>query len=163
VVGLAAVPTMYELNFTPEEFVFSAYPVRVHALYKWFPDAKRALPTVVVLEYAATGGIIAPTLGLISFLWGCCMVLCRTRGALDDPADPCGPVKSFPYRRLLLTPTFLGCCLACFGAYWAISLSLTSLTPFIVDGLGYSQATAAVARQPALGRGPVNGLRDRRL
>jgi MFS transporter, ACS family, D-galactonate transporter len=40
-----------------------AYPVTVHALYKWFPDAKRPLPTALVLQGAAIGVIIAlPTL-----------------------------------------------------------------------------------------------------
>jgi hypothetical protein len=87
--------------------------VRVHALYKWFPDAKRALPN---------GGRIA--------------VCCHW-----NPADPCGPVKSVPYRRLLLTPTFLRCCLGLLGYL----LSLTWFTPFIVDGLGYSQAIAGTA------------------
>jgi sugar phosphate permease len=43
-----------------------AYPVTVHVLYKWFPDAKRALPTAVVLQGATTGVIVAlPTLNWI--------------------------------------------------------------------------------------------------
>jgi Major Facilitator Superfamily len=64
-------------------------------------------------------------------------------GPLEDAMDAHGPITSIPYRRLLLTPIFVACCLACFGAYWVISLSLTWFTPFIVDGLGYPQATAA--------------------
>jgi MFS family permease len=136
-----------------------AYPLTVHALYKWFPDAKRALPTAIVLQGAAVGVIIAlptlnwiiihfswhwafGTLGVIGLLWVVAWFCVGKEGPLDHPTDAHNPVKSVPYRRLLLTPVFLGCCLACFGAYWAISLSLTWFTPFIVDGLGYSQATA---------------------
>jgi MFS family permease len=136
-----------------------AYPVTVHVLYKWFPDAKRALPTAVVLQGATTGVIIAlPTLnwiiihyswhwafgalGLVGLLWVVAWFYVGKESPLGEPAEGYNPVKSVPYRRLLLTPTFLGCCLACFGAYWALSLSLTWFTPFIVTGLGYSQATA---------------------
>lgn len=136
-----------------------AYPITVHALYKWFPDAKRALPTALVLQGAAIGVIVAlptlnwiiihyswhwafGTLGFIGLLWVVAWWCVGKEGPLDDLAEEHNPVKSVPYRRLLRTPAFLGCCLACFGAYWAISLSLTWFTPFIVDGLGYPQATA---------------------
>src|SRR4029079_3959636 len=38
--------------------------------------------------------------------------------------------------------TFIGCVAATFGAYWALSLGLTWFTPFIIKGLGFSQADA---------------------
>jgi len=41
-----------------------------------------------------------------------------------------------------LAPTFIGCVLACFGAYWALSLGLTWFTPFVVKGLGFPQSSA---------------------
>ena len=47
-----------------------------------------------------------------------------------------------PYSRLLTSPTFIGCCVATFGAYWALSLGLTWFTPFIIKGLGFSQKDA---------------------
>jgi MFS family permease len=47
-----------------------------------------------------------------------------------------------PYSRLLTSPTFVGCCAASFGAYWALSLGLTWFTSFIVKGLGFSQTGA---------------------
>ena len=136
-----------------------AYPVTVHVLYQWFPDPKRALPTAVVLQGAVTGVIITlptlnwiiihyswhwafGTLGLIGLLWVVAWFYVGKENPLGEPSDTYNTVKSVPYRRLLLTPIFLGCCLACFGAYWALSLSLTWFTPFVVNGLGYSQATA---------------------
>jgi hypothetical protein len=47
-----------------------------------------------------------------------------------------------PYFQLLTSRTFIGCCAATFGAYWALSLGLTWFTPFIVQGLGFSQKDA---------------------
>jgi MFS family permease len=47
-----------------------------------------------------------------------------------------------PYFQLLTSRTFIGCCVATFGAYWALSLGLTWFTPFIVKGLGFSQNDA---------------------
>jgi MFS family permease len=44
--------------------------------------------------------------------------------------------------QLLTSRTFIGCCAATFGAYWALSLGLTWFTPFIVKGLGFSQKDA---------------------
>ena len=52
-------------------------------------------------------------------------------------ADP-----RIPYFQLLTSRTFIGCCAATFGAYWALSLGLTWFTPFIVKGLGFSQKDA---------------------
>jgi len=43
---------------------------------------------------------------------------------------------------LLTSRTFVGCCAATFGAYWALSLGLTWFTPFIIKGLGFSQKDA---------------------
>jgi MFS family permease len=47
-----------------------------------------------------------------------------------------------PYFQLLTSRTFVGCCAATFGAYWALSLGLTWFTPFIIKGLGFSQQEA---------------------
>jgi MFS family permease len=46
------------------------------------------------------------------------------------------------YFQLLTSRTFVGCCAATFGAYWALSLGLTWFTPFIVEGLGFTQKQA---------------------
>src|SRR4029077_11116805 len=47
-----------------------------------------------------------------------------------------------PYLGLPAPPPFVGCCGATFGAYWALSLGLTWFTPFIVQGLGFTQQDA---------------------
>jgi MFS family permease len=47
-----------------------------------------------------------------------------------------------PYFQLLTSRTFIGCCAATFGAYWALSLGLTWFTSFAIEGLGFDQTDA---------------------
>jgi MFS family permease len=138
-----------------------AFAVAIHAVYKWFPDEKRALPTAVIIQGSAFGVIFAlpavnwiiihyswhwafGALGVVGLLWAAMWLYLGKEGPLaNQSATTQRPhLESMPYKHLLLTPTFVGCCLACFGAYWALSLGLTWFTPFIVSGLGYSQASA---------------------
>src|SRR5271169_853992 len=43
-----------------------AYPVALHATYKWFPDEKRAIPSAVISQGAAIGVVVAiPALSAI--------------------------------------------------------------------------------------------------
>jgi MFS family permease len=141
-----------------------AFSVAVHALYKWFPDERRALPTAILTQGSAIGVVVALpalnwiivnyswhwaffALGVVGLVWVAAWLALGREGPLADPALPAGAsatVERVPYRELLLTPTFIGCCLACFGAYWALSLGITWFTSFIVRGLGYSQASAGL-------------------
>jgi MFS family permease len=138
-----------------------AFAVSIHAAYKWFPDEKRTLPTAVIAQGSAFGVIVAlpvinwiivhyswhwafGTLGVVGLLWAVIWLYVGNEGPLTNESAVTRPpaVESIPYKHLLLTPTFVGCCLACFAAYWALSLGLTWFTPFIVSGLGYSQTSA---------------------
>jgi MFS family permease len=140
-----------------------AFSVAVHALYKWFPDERRALPTAILTQGSAIGVVIALpvlnwiivnyswhwaffALGTVGLVWVALWLALGRDGPVADPAPAGGSVAAerVPYRRLLLSPTFIGCCLACFGAYWALSLGITWFTPFIVKGLGYSQESAGL-------------------
>jgi MFS family permease len=138
-----------------------AFAVSIHAAYKWFPDEKRTLPTAVIAQGSAFGVIVAlpainwiivhyswhwafGTLGVVGLIWAVIWLYVGNEGPLTNESAIAGrpDVGPIPYKHLLLTPTFVGCCLACFGAYWALALGLTWFTPFIVSGLGYSQASA---------------------
>jgi MFS family permease len=138
-----------------------AFAVAIHAAYKWFPDEKRTLPTAIIAQGSAFGVIFAlpavnwiivhyswrwafGALGAVGLLWAAVWLYLGNEGPLinESTAIRRPHVESIPYRHLLLTPTFVGCCLACFGAYWALSLGLTWFTPFVVIGLGYSQSSA---------------------
>ena len=73
-----------------------------------------------------------------SFAW----LMLGKEGPLAQTAAMAAAESRIPYLQLLTTRTFIGCCAATFGAYWALSLGLTWFTSFIVTGLGFSQTAA---------------------
>lgn len=132
--------------------------VAVHAIYKWFPDEKRTLPTAILAQGSAFGVILAVpslnwiivnytwhhafgALGVVGLLWCVAWFLLGREGPITETVSD-NANERVPYAELLLSRTFIGCCAATFGAYWALSLGLTWFTPFIVSGLGFSQKTA---------------------
>jgi predicted MFS family arabinose efflux permease len=133
--------------------------VAVHALYKWFPDEKRTLPTAILSQGSAFGVILAVpalnwvivnyswhyafgALGVVGLMWVVAWMFMAKEGPLVQTVAMAAAEPRIPYFRLLTSPTFVGCCVATFGAYWALALGLTWFTPFIVKGLGFSQQDA---------------------
>ena len=136
-----------------------AFSVAAHAIYKWFPDEKRTLPTAILSQGSAFGVILAVpalnwiivnhswhyafgALGVVGLMWTLAWFVMGKEGPLVQTAAMAAADPAIPYARLLTSRTFLGCCAATFGAYWALSLGLTWFTPFIVKGLGFSQKDA---------------------
>ena len=65
-----------------------AYPIALHAVYKWFPDDQRAMPGAVIAQGSALGVIIAiPILSWIithyNWHWAFCSVLPASHGRLS--------------------------------------------------------------------------------
>jgi MFS family permease len=136
-----------------------AFSVAAHAIYKWFPDEKRAMPTAILSQGSAFGVILAVpalnwiivnhswhyafgALGVVGLMWGIAWLVMGKEGPLVQTAAMTAAETRIPYLQLLTSRTFIGCCAATFGAYWALSLGLTWFTPFIVKGLGFSQKDA---------------------
>src|SRR5436309_6596631 len=136
-----------------------AASVAVHAVYKWFPDEKRTLPTAILSQGSAFGVIIAVpalnwvvvnyswhyafgALGVVGLMWVVAWLILGKEGPLVQTVAMAKAEPRIPYFQLLTSRTFVGCCAATFGAYWALSLGLTWFTPFIVKGLGFSQQDA---------------------
>jgi MFS family permease len=136
-----------------------AFSVAAHAIYKWFPDEKRTLPTAILSQGSAFGVILAVpalnwvivnhswhyafgALGVVGLIWVCAWLTFGKEGPLEDTQTLAATEPQIPYLQLLTSRTFLGCVIATFGAYWALSLGLTWFTPFIVKGLGFSQSQA---------------------
>ena len=136
-----------------------AFSVAAHSVYKWFPDEKRTLPTAILSQGSAFGVIVAVpalnwvvvnyswhyafgVLGVIGLLWGAVWLALGKEGPLVQTLAQAKADPRVPYFQLLTSRTFIGCCAATFGAYWALSLGLTWFTPFIVNGLGFSQQQA---------------------
>ena len=136
-----------------------AFSVATHAVYKWFPDEKRTLPTAILSQGSAFGVILAVpalnwvivnyswhhafgVLGIVGLFWVVAWAALGKEGPLVSTAAQIADEPRIPYFQLLTSRTFIGCVLATFGAYWALSLGLTWFTPFIVKGLGFSQQDA---------------------
>ena len=141
----------------------AAYPVALHAAYNWFPDNRRPLPTSLIAIGAAVGtGIVAPAtvyviltyswhaafglLGVVGLVWVMVWVLFGGEGPLvtnsDVSAGALGSGRRVPYRQLLTCPTFIGCVLTGFSAYWLLAVALVWLPAYLQKGLGYSPTQA---------------------
>ena len=136
-----------------------AFSVAAHAVYKWFPDEKRTLPTAILSQGSAFGVVLAVpalnwiivnhswhyafgALGIVGLMWAAAWLVWGKEGPLTQTAAMAAAETRIPYFNLLTSRTFIGCCVATFGAYWALSLGLTWFTSFIVTGLGFSQQQA---------------------
>ena len=136
-----------------------AFSVAAHAIYKWFPDEKRTLPTAILSQGSAFGVVLAVpalnwiivnhswhyafgALGIVGLMWAAAWLVWGKEGPLTQTAAMAAAETRIPYFNLLTSRTFIGCCVATFGAYWALSLGLTWFTSFIVTGLGFSQQQA---------------------
>src|SRR3982075_2242092 len=136
-----------------------AFSVAAHAIYKWFPDEKRTLPTAILSQGSAFGVILAVpalnwiivnhswhyafgALGVVGLMWVVAWLVMGKEGPLVQTVAMAAADPRVPYFQLLTSRTFIGCCAATFGAYWALSLGLTWFTNFIVKGLGFSQKDA---------------------
>src|SRR6201995_858071 len=136
-----------------------AFSVAAHAIYKWFPDEKRTLPTAVLSQGSALGVVFAVpalnwiivnhswhyafgALGVVGLMWVAAWFVWGKEGPLVPTVAAAASEIRIPYLKLLTSRTFIGCVAATFGAYWALSLGLTWFTSFIVQGLGFSQQQA---------------------
>src|SRR3981189_303903 len=136
-----------------------AFSVAAHSVYKWFPDEKRTLPTAILSQGSAFGVILAVpalnwvivnhswhyafgALGLVGLMWVVAWLVMGKEGPLVQTVAMAAADPRVPYFQLLTSRTFIGCCAATFGAYWALSLGLTWFTSFIIEGLGFTQEDA---------------------
>jgi ACS family D-galactonate transporter-like MFS transporter len=136
-----------------------AYPVALHATYKWFPNELRTLPTSIVTQGAAMGILIAlpllnwvvvhyswhwafGSLGVAGLVWAAAWAAFGREGSVQEAATPAAmpaAQERVPYSRLLLSPTVLSSWCANFGAYWALTLAITWQGSFLIKGLGFTQ------------------------
>ena len=139
-----------------------AYPVALHAAYKFFPDELRTLPTAVIAQGAAIGVVLAipvldyvieefswhwafGLLGVVGLLWVAAWALLGREGSIatTTAAGAGQQIERVPYSKLLLNGTTLAGFAAGFGAYWGLALLVGWFTPFLIQGLGFTQKDAA--------------------
>ncbi|WP_426362333.1 MFS transporter [Streptomyces sp. E-08] len=148
-----------------------ASSMSMHALYKWFPEDRRGLPSALQISGAALGMLIAApvltwlitgfgwrsafaALAAASLAWS----LAWWRNGHDGPygaehsrvarppvgaahASPVG--QRLPYRRLLLNGTVLGSIAGAFGASWAMALSHAWLPVYLRTQVDMTPGAAA--------------------
>src|SRR5271170_1375082 len=138
-----------------------AFPVALHSTYKWFPNELRTLPTAIVAQGAGIGIMVAlpllnwvivhyswhwafGVLGFVGLAWTVVWLAFGREGPLAAAAgatEAAATQQRVAYRRLLSSPTIIGCWCASFGAQWGLSLALTWLGAFLIKGLGLSQGS----------------------
>src|SRR3954467_1593786 len=138
-----------------------AASVAAHAIFKWFPDEKRTLPIAILSQGSAFGVILAVpalnwvivnyswhyafgALGIVGLIWAVAWLILGKEGPLANTSATAAAEPKITYFQLLTSRTFIGCCAATFGAYWALPDGLTWFTPFIIKGLGFSQEQAGL-------------------
>ncbi len=137
-----------------------AFPIALHAVYKWFGDKRRAVPTSVVACGAAFGaGVVAPLITwiIVHYSWHAAFAVLAVAGlgwaiiwaavGEDGPvgnqiADGMVPTR-IPYRYLILSRTALGVYLAGFAAYWMIALNIVWLANYLIKAVHLTPSTAA--------------------
>ena len=138
-----------------------AFPIALHAVYKWFGDERRAVPTSVVACGAAFGaGVVAPlvtwiiihyswhaafgALGTVGLAWACVWFFVAEDGPLDAPSKTRGAAAhQIPYRALLLSRTAIGVYIGGFAAYWVIALNIVWLANYLIKALHMAPSVAA--------------------
>jgi ACS family D-galactonate transporter-like MFS transporter len=161
-VGTASLATLIACRIVLGAGEGPAYPVALHALYKWFPNELRTLPTAVFAQGASIGVVLAIPilnyvierfswhwafgfLGIVGLVWVAAWSLWGQEGSIAaEIVDDGGRlVERVSYARLLLNGTILSGFAAGFGAYWGLSLLVGWFTPYLIIGLGYSQTDAS--------------------
>ncbi|WP_310632447.1 MFS transporter [Paraburkholderia sp.] len=145
-----------------------AYPVAVHALYKWFPDRERAVPSALLTIGASFGaGLIAPLittvivafgwraafqlLAVVGLVWSALWLWIGKEGPLGGHDDAHAVAartghgegataypERIPLSALLLSRTCVGSDLAGFAAYVILTVATVWLPSYLVRVAGYS-------------------------
>ncbi|MFM0077196.1 MFS transporter [Paraburkholderia nemoris] len=142
-----------------------AYPLAIHATYKWFDNSKRSIPSAIVLQGANTGMLLAGpsltfliihydwhraflVLGIAGCLWTVLWLMLGAEGTIDERVDPASSdpapqsYRHVPYRRLIVDPTLVGCILLTFVGYSVLSVGFTWFPAYLRLALGYPAAEA---------------------
>jgi MFS family permease len=134
-----------------------AYPIAMHAIYKWFPNERRTFPSSFLSIGGAIGtGVVAPLLtwiiltfdwhaafgflGICGLIWGALWIAVGKEGPLDVDTAEAGAdgVAHVPYLTLLTSRTTIGVALAGFAGYWALTLAVVWLPSFLIKAAGFT-------------------------
>lgn len=124
------------------------YSVALHAVYKWFPNERRTIPSAIVAQGASVGVVLLvpllswiiierswhdafAVLTLLGLLWILAWIAFGAEGELDGAASSAAAVSERrPYSELLTDRTIIGMWVGGFGAFWSYSLLITWIPSF---------------------------------
>lgn len=133
------------------------------AVYSWHPQEKRGVPSACITACASVAKLaLAPVLAVViaRFGWEWAFLLLAAIGILwtavwvptwrvgpyggDKTSVPAkgGDAPSVPWRKVMVTPTFVGGALAVMSMYALVSMVLTWLPSYFELGLGYGRVQA---------------------
>jgi MFS family permease len=184
--GLVSLPALMASRIVLGAGEGPAFPVALHAVYKWFPNGRRAFPTSFVSIGAPIGiALFSPLLtwiiftyswhaafgflGVVGFVWVAMWMAVGKEGPLDARQVEAGAagLDHVPYATLLTSRTFIGVTVAGFAAYWAVALAVVWLPSFLIKAGGYSPtATGWIVVLPPMLQillSPTTGFVSQRL
>ncbi|MET8468554.1 MFS transporter [Streptomyces sp. NPDC006422] len=143
-----------------------ANPVAMHAVHKWFPNERRSLPTALLNVGPGIGVALASpllvaviaafgwrwafvSLFAVGVVWAVAWAILGKEGSVAASGAPAAGTPApdgmeeprVPYRRILLSGTWLGGFVAAFAAYWALALLIAWVPPYLETVLHYSAHT----------------------
>ena len=137
-----------------------ASPVALHAIYKWFPNERRTLPTAIIAQGGGVGIMVAVPLlnwiivryswhwvfgilGIAGLAWTIAWLVLGCEGSLasDETTATTPSLRRVSYGKMVLNPTILASWCAAFGANWGLSQALSWQGAFLIKGLGLTQAS----------------------
>ena len=184
--GVVSLPILFASRIVLGAGEGPAYPVALHAVYKWFANERRTLPTSLVAIGGAIGaGVVAPLLtwviltfswhaafgflGIVGLVWVAVWMIVGKEGPLDAHQTDAGGggLTHVPYATLLTSRTAIGVFIAGFSAYWALTLAVVWLPAFLVKAAGYTPTqTGWIVTLPSLLQmvlSPIVGYVSQRL
>ncbi|MBP2316180.1 MFS transporter [Azospirillum soli] len=153
----ASVPLLYASRILLGAGEGPAYPLALHACYKWFPNDRRNLPSAVIFQGVTAGLLISGplltyivvrwswhaaflALGIASLVWMVLWMIVGAEGQVtsDDSKLTKGEAVSYvPYWTLLTDGTFLGNMALYWTTYWIFSIMFTWTPSYLSTVLNF--------------------------
>ncbi|VTU30486.1 MFS transporter [Variovorax sp. PBL-E5] len=135
-----------------------AYPLALHACYKWFPNDRRNLPSAVIYQGVTLGLLISGpiltfilvryswhaaflTLAIASLVWMVVWFILGAEGRVTSDSETrvhLSHTAHVSYRTLLTDKTFLGNMALYWTTYWIFALMFTWIPSYLGTVLNYS-------------------------
>ncbi|MDD2056655.1 MFS transporter [Pseudomonas sp. GD03860] len=158
---VASVPLLYFSRILLGMGEGPAYPLALHACYKWFPNDKRNLPSAVIFQGVTAGLLISGplltfvvvkwswhaafmVLGVASLVWMALWTYFGAEGKVTEQgavqAD--GDAPRLPYWELITDRTFLANMLMYWTSYWIFSVMFTWVPSYMGKVMHYDPTDA---------------------